>query len=109
MTAWRRSSAYRRWRVAVLARDGCCVFCSREDTLQAHHLEDGSHNPDLRYSVDNGVALCRGCHTALHTMYKKSFREKCTQDDFINALDFRNQVLKSESRQIYLNKGGRCD
>ncbi len=87
-TNWRRSKKYRDWKYRVKKRDGyACVCCGSGNRLEAHHLEDGSHNPDLRYTTSNGVTLCRKCHTALHCMYKKSFREKCTQDDWINYLD----------------------
>jgi len=95
---WRRSGEYRRWRINVIRRDSRCVCCNSIHERQAHHLEDASHNPDLRYTVDNGVTLCRLCHTALHTMYKKSYRMKCTQDDFINFLDLYRFV---ENRGTY--------
>ena len=84
---WRKTREYRKWRVSVIRRDARCVCCTSIKRRQAHHLEDGSHNPDLRFNTDNGVTLCYKCHTALHTMYKKSYRQKCTQDDFINYLD----------------------
>lgn len=91
---WRRSREYRIWRVTVIRRDGHCVCCGSVKRRQAHHIEDASHNKDLRYLPDNGVTLCSGCHTAFHTMYKKSFREKCTQDDWINFLDLRHFLLE---------------
>ena len=87
MSDWRHSRDYRLWRVRVIRRDRCCVICGSMEKRQAHHMEDASHNPDLRFDIHNGVTLCRGCHTAFHTMYKKSFRMKCTQDDFINFKD----------------------
>ena len=95
---WRGTREYRRWRGDVLARDGACVSCRAERKLQAHHLEDGSHNPDLRTDVGNGVTLCGKCHTAFHTMYKKSFRERTTQDDFINFMDLFEYVSNTNRR-----------
>ena len=84
---WRKTRDYRLWRVTVIRRDKTCVCCGAHKHRQAHHLENGAHNPDLRFDPDNGVTLCRKCHTALHCMYKKSFRQKTTQDDFMNFLD----------------------
>jgi len=84
---WRRTSAYRRWRIAVIRRDRNCVCCDAHKKRQAHHLENGAHNPELRFDPENGVTLCAKCHRAFHTMYKKSFRKKTTQDDFINFID----------------------
>lgn len=91
--SWRRTREYRVWRVAVIRRDKTCVCCGSHKNRQAHHLEDGSHNPDLRFDVDNGVTLCYKCHMALHCMYKKSYRQKCTQDDFMNFDDLYKFVL----------------
>jgi len=85
--AWRRTKAYRNWKYRVKKRDGCCVMCGSKTRLEAHHLENGAHNPDLRFILKNGATLCRKCHTAFHCMYKKSFGEKSTQDDFCNFID----------------------
>lgn len=92
MTDWRKTWAYRMWRASVIRRDKRCVICDSIKNRQAHHMEDASHNEDLRFKVSNGVTLCRGCHTAFHTMYKKSFRCKCTQDDFMNFLDLTGYI-----------------
>lgn len=83
---WRQTKEYRVWRVNVIRRDKRCVVCGSIKNRQAHHLEDGSNNPDLRFVLSNGVTLCRGCHTVFHTDYKKSFRYKTTLDDFQNFL-----------------------
>lgn len=91
---WRRTREYRKWRVHVIRRDKVCVACGSHKRRQAHHLEDGSHNPDLRFLVDNGVTLCYECHMAFHTMYKKSYRMKCTKDDFDNYMDLYRFVEK---------------
>ena len=90
---WRKTREYRQWRVTVIRRDKTCVCCGSHKNRQAHHLEDGSHNPDIRFDPENGVTLCYKCHMALHTMYKKSYREKTTQDDFINFNDLYQFVL----------------
>lgn len=83
---WRQTKDYRLWRIRVIRRDTCCIICGSKNQRQAHHLENGKHNPELRFDVDNGVTLCRKCHTSFHTDYKKSFRHKTTEDDFQNFL-----------------------
>ena len=99
MSDWRHSREYRVWRVTVIRRDSRCVCCGSIHRRQAHHIEDASHNPDLRYDPDNGVCLCYKCHKAFHTMYKKSYREKCTMDDWCNFLDlYRFVEVRGTSR-----------
>jgi len=49
-------------------------------------MNSGSYFPSDRFNVDNGVCLCSKCHTQFHTNYKRSFREKCTRDDYNNFL-----------------------
>ena len=90
--SWRNTRDYRLWRAKVIRRDKRCVICDSLRYRQAHHLEDGSHNPDLRFVVSNGITLCRKCHTVFHTDYKKSFRYKTTKDDFDNFLRIVNYV-----------------
>lgn len=84
---WRKTREYRQWRVTVIRRDKICKCCGSHKKRQAHHLECGAYNPDLRFDPDNGITLCYKCHMALHCMYKKSYREKCTAYDFENFLD----------------------
>lgn len=83
---WRRSRNYRIWRWKVIRRDKQCVLCGNKKTRQAHHIQNGSHHPELRYDVDNGVTLCRQCHSQFHNNYKKSYRQKTTKDDWENFL-----------------------
>ena len=89
---WRKTREYRQWRVSVIRRDKVCVVCGSNKSRQAHHVDNGAHHPDSRFNVDNGVTLCRGCHTALHTMYKHSFRMKTTRADWENFLDLVNYI-----------------
>jgi len=57
---------YVAWVKAVLLRDKACVRCKAVEPLQAHHVKSWSKHPELRYDVDNGVALCPLCHHAHH-------------------------------------------
>jgi len=82
--SWRRTKEYRIWRMQVIRRDKKCVICGSRKHRNAHHIADGSNHKDLRFDVDNGITLCRNCHTQFHCNYKKSFRYKCTKDDWLN-------------------------
>ncbi len=67
----RSSTRYRDWREAVFARDGyTCQGCGTQKNIQAHHIvhwEDcKGDKAELRYSVENGITLCRACHLEAH-------------------------------------------
>lgn len=88
---WRRDRRYAAWIRLVKRRDKKCRICGSTERLAAHHLEDGSNNPELRYELSNGVSLCGsrngkvgGCHMNFHCNFKKSYRQKCTKDDYLN-------------------------
>lgn len=58
-----RGAATKRWREAVLARDGHrCRRCGGAGNLHAHHVQSWKDFPQLRLVVSNGVTLCAGCH-----------------------------------------------
>ena len=70
----RGSLEYRRWKKAVLQRDGhICVLCgvnkAEDKTIVLHvdHIKPFALFPDLRFDVDNGRVLCKQCHLATDT------------------------------------------
>lgn len=65
---------YRDWRSAVYEKyDFSCDICknksSKNNKIVAHHLESYDINEDLRYELQNGVALCERCHVGFHKKY----------------------------------------
>lgn len=64
----RKSKEYRQWRKAVKVRDlYICQDCGVSDEpVEAHHIKDFAHYPELRFDVDNGVSLCHSCHAERH-------------------------------------------
>ena len=57
------TNEYRNWRKTVYQRDWYrCVLCGEKKDIQAHHILDWS-NEKYRFNVDNGITLCRDCHT----------------------------------------------
>lgn len=56
---------YKQWHQAVKNRDGWKCKISNSDCsgrLEAHHILPWSKFPDLRYEVNNGIALCHFHH-----------------------------------------------
>lgn len=81
---WRNTKEYRRWRARVIRRDSKCVICNALKGRNAHHINSGSYFPKERFDIENGITLCRTCHTEYHCNYHNSFREKCTIKDWNN-------------------------
>jgi len=92
MKNWRQSKEYRKWRIQVIRRDKRCVICDSNKKRTAHHINDASYHPDLRFDIDNGVCLCYKCHMNFHTNYKRSYREKCTIYDWNNFRSLLNYL-----------------
>lgn len=64
-----RGTDYVVWRSKVFERDNwTCQTCRVRSSpgipvyLEAHHIKDWASYPELRFILDNGVTLCRGCH-----------------------------------------------
>ncbi len=58
---------YKQFRREVLKRDKyTCQLCNKKGKrvrLNVHHIIKWSSASTLRYDVDNGITLCKQCHT----------------------------------------------
>jgi 5-methylcytosine-specific restriction endonuclease McrA len=44
---------------------GICKLCENK-AEECHHIKWWTEYPELRYNIDNWVALCRKCHYSVH-------------------------------------------
>lgn len=64
----------RKWKqvrqVALLRDNLMCIPCAKNgnDVLatEVHHIQYLEHRPDLAYSLDNLISICRTCHMNIH-------------------------------------------
>lgn len=60
------------WVGAVRLRDGFkCKKCGSYKDLQSHHIIPVGDESDLSYDINNGMCLCKRCHTRFHSIYGK--------------------------------------
>ena len=56
-----------KWAKLVKERDEyTCQKCGSKENLQAHHVRPVATHPELSEDVDNGLTLCKKCHSEAH-------------------------------------------
>jgi len=60
-----KKQADRLWFEVCLKRNPRCLLCGGKAKQVHHFFPKGQYSP-LRYSLDNGISLCMGCHFKLH-------------------------------------------
>lgn len=68
--AIRNSKKYKQWRTSVFIRDNytCCdcgLKCGNGKNvyLEAHHIKPFALYHELRFDINNGITLCKKCHS----------------------------------------------
>lgn len=57
---------YLEWRTFIRKRDKHkCLSCGSRKKTQCHHIKPWSDFPVLRYAKDNGILLCKVCHSRI--------------------------------------------
>lgn len=59
-----------------------CQVCGSKEKLIAHHLNSYATDENRRLDVENGVTMCRDCHTDFHVNFMGNYRTPCTEKDF---------------------------
>jgi len=71
---WRRSVFELNYRKYGYSKHYVCVKCSKKRkttrVLHAHHIYSWNNYPNRRYSIQNGVVMCKYCHNKFHNKYK---------------------------------------
>jgi 5-methylcytosine-specific restriction endonuclease McrA len=97
----RKSVEYKLWRDNIFKRDNyICQNCKNiGGNLHAHHIVNFSKDKYLRFSINNGITLCKKCHNNFHKKYGIKNNTKQQIAEFINwktdlRKDFWNLILE---------------
>lgn len=87
---------YNEWRFSVYKRDNfTCRACGskKSGNFHAHHILNYHNNPHKRVCIDNGITLCKDCHSNFHHIY--GYRE--------NNMEQLKEFLKGKLNGSNLN------
>lgn len=72
----RHGLEYKNWRDKIYRKDSfTCQICNKyceKGNIIAHPKKSFTDYPELRFDVDNGITLCRGCHLKIHRGEEKT-------------------------------------
>lgn len=82
----RGSIEFRLWRESVFARDNwTCQKCKiKGNYLHSHHIKNFAQYPELRFAINNGIALCKDCHMDFHNKYGRQNNNEEQIKEFLN-------------------------
>lgn len=88
----RKSYRYEKWKNKIIARDGFkCTICGRTEGLEVHHILPYEDNPEKRLDIDNGITLCKFCHSnkypgSFHNTYGTKNNTKEQFEEYANRI-----------------------
>lgn len=86
----RTTVKYNEWRISVFLRDErACKKCGSKKEIQAHHIKPWSQFKNLRYDINNGITLCKKCHSKVH--------QKNGNDYFLPDIGYNNQTKTGQT------------
>lgn len=97
----RKSLEMKLWREAVFARDNwtCQETKIKGGKLQAHHIQNFSDFPELRFAIDNGITLSKKAHKEFHKKYGVKNNTKEQLEEFLNNNKSNEKNMNEEKKE----------
>lgn len=91
----RKDLEYKLWREGVFSRDNwTCQKCGeRGGKITSHHVHNFADFFRLRTSIENGITLCKKCHTEFHKIYGVKNNTKEEIEEFLKAPNYQKVEL----------------
>ena len=82
-----------------------CEICSlRGVYLESHHMNSYDVYVSERYSVMNGVCLCKRCHERFHNMFGYGNNTKFQFKQYQQMVDIFKKILSSDNPPNFLSE-----
>jgi 5-methylcytosine-specific restriction endonuclease McrA len=96
-------SNYIKWARRIKERDAfTCQLCGvRNMSLHSHHINSWDTFISERYSLDNGITLCKNCHERFHTIYGKGFNTKYQFKEFRDLVMLIKTIVTERAKDGY--------
>ena len=80
---------YKLWHKSCIQRDFfTCQKCNQSGgKLEVHHINNFAEFPEIRFAIDNGIALCKKCHKEFHKIYGRKNNTREQLEKFILKVD----------------------
>lgn len=91
----RNYDEYKIWRTLIFERDNyTCQCCgdSKGSNLNAHHKDGYNWCKEKRLDVNNGVTLCKNCHSEFHKMYGYGNNTYNQFEEFIKSISIKTII-----------------
>lgn len=81
----RRLPEHEKWRKLIFKRDSyVCQICGYGGKINAHHIYSYGYFTELRFTMENGITLCKDCHQDFHYMYGNKYNTLDELWEYIN-------------------------
>jgi 5-methylcytosine-specific restriction endonuclease McrA len=98
-----RDSRYLQWARAIKERDGfTCRVCGRMGViLHSHHLFGWDRYTQLRFTINNGLTLCKVCHDSFHSAYGRGSNNAFQFLEFLKSKSIMTKIVDERAVDGY--------
>lgn len=81
----------------------CCGEKGNGHNLNAHHINGYNWDKDNRTNIDNGICLCKDCHSKFHKIYGRGYNTLKQLEEFVQAQNYSHLIKPLNQTYFKLN------